>query len=165
MPDEMPRREVQATAAPDATPQASAISGIPGIPGIPVLPASPGAVTGTGVTDGSGQGTSSMTEIPPPYRNTDIPREVIPLVAITLSLIVAMVVGYPIARAIGRVIEKRGQAGVLKAAEVAPQLRALQDSMDAMAIELERIGEAQRFTAKLMSDRAQVLPAGTRSPG
>jgi hypothetical protein len=36
----------------------------------------------------------------------------------------------------------------------------LQQSVDAIAVEIERIGEAQRFTAKLEQERAT-----TRNPG
>lgn len=98
--------------------------------------------------------------VPPPYRQNEIPREVIPLVGMFLGLVVAMVVGYPIARAIGRVIEKRGTAGLVRATDVAPQLQQLQASVDTMAIELERISEAQRFTAKLMAERQSALASG-----
>jgi hypothetical protein len=35
------------------------------------------------------------------------------------------------------------------------QLERLQQSVDAIAIEVERIAEAQRFTAKLMSERPE----------
>ena len=34
------------------------------------------------------------------------------------------------------------------------RLRQIQDSIDAVAIEVERIAEAQRFSAKLLSERA-----------
>ena len=34
-------------------------------------------------------------------------------------------------------------------------LEQLQQSVDAIALEVERIGEAQRYTAKLMADRAR----------
>jgi hypothetical protein len=37
-------------------------------------------------------------------------------------------------------------------------LQQLQQSVDAIALEVERIGEAQRYTAKLMSDRARTAP-------
>ena len=37
------------------------------------------------------------------------------------------------------------------------QLEQLQQSVDAIAIEVERIAEAQRFTAKLMSERSASL--------
>lgn len=135
----------------------------PSPPAIPAVPAEPGAATFGG---GSGAGqTSTQIFVPPPFREgSPIPQEVIPIVGIVFSMIALMVIGAPIARAIARVIERRGQAGVVKAADVAPQLRQLQASVDAMSIELERIGEAQRFTAKLMSERASALPAGERPP-
>ena len=38
--------------------------------------------------------------------------------------------------------------------DLTPQIRQLQDSVDAMAIELERISEGQRFTAKLLAERS-----------
>jgi hypothetical protein len=34
-------------------------------------------------------------------------------------------------------------------------LRQLQESIDAMAIEIERISEGQRFTSKLIAERKQ----------
>jgi hypothetical protein len=36
-----------------------------------------------------------------------------------------------------------------------PRLEALQQSVDAVALEVERIGEAQRFNAKLQSERKE----------
>jgi hypothetical protein len=38
------------------------------------------------------------------------------------------------------------------------RLDQLQQSMDAVAIEVERIGEAQRFATKLAAERAQASP-------
>jgi len=105
------------------------------------------------------------TIVPPPYRNNEIPPEAIPLVGMTLGLLLAMIVGFPIARAIGRVIERRGTAGLVKVSDVAPQLQQLQASVDTMAIELERISEAQRFTAKLMAERSVALPRGDARAG
>lgn len=102
----------------------------------------------------------SGTLVPPSGGNSGIPKEVIPLVGMSLGMVVAMVVCYPIARAIGRVIERRGEAGIVKASDVAPQLQQLQASVDTLAVELERMSEAQRFTAKLMAERSPELPSG-----
>jgi len=46
-------------------------------------------------------------------------------------------------------------------ADVSKQLDQLQQSVDAIAIEVERMAEAQRFTARLEADREsrQALPA------
>ena len=101
---------------------------------------------------------------PPPLPRDQIPPEVIPIVGIVFSMIALMVIGHPIARAIARAIDRRGERGVIKAAEVAPQIRQLQESVDAMAIELERISEAQRFTAKLMAERPSALSSGGSGP-
>ena len=50
------------------------------------------------------------------------------------------------------------------------QLGQLQETVDAMSLELERIGEAERFTARLLAERAQSSPgvpnqAARRDPG
>jgi hypothetical protein len=107
-----------------------------------------------------GEGAQAVVLQPPPLPSNDIPQEVIPLVGIVMSMIAVMVIGHPIARAIARAMDRRGERGVVKAGDVMPQIRQLQDSVDAMAIELERISEAQRYTAKLMSERAPALSAG-----
>ncbi len=148
-----PEAQAQATAAP---------AGAATAPSIPVLPARPGDATApnVGVTTAAQGGAGTGTTVqPPPARNNDIPDEVIPLVGMTLSIVMAMVILFPIARAIGRWIDRRTDRSLVRVAEVAPQLRQLQESVDAMALELERIGEAQRFQAKLMADRATALPA------
>lgn len=42
----------------------------------------------------------------------------------------------------------------------------LEQAVDAIAIEVERIGEAQRFATRIMNERAaQQLPAGEKSSG
>jgi hypothetical protein len=42
----------------------------------------------------------------------------------------------------------------------------LEQAVDAIAIEVERIGEAQRFATRIMNERAaDRLPAGEKSPG
>lgn len=157
MPYVIPYASIQATTAsqqPAEAPQARST------PPIPQLPAEAG---GAALAGAQGVGQTTAGTLQPPFRETSpIPQEVIPLVGIVFTMLALTVIGLPIARAIGRVIERRGQAGVMKAADVAPQLRQLQDSVDAMSIELERIGEAQRFTAKLMSERVAELPAGGR---
>lgn len=121
-----------------------------------------------GLRDGflqEGAGTPQAVVLqPPPMPREQIPQEVIPLVGIVMSMVALMVIGHPIARAIARAMDRRGERGVIKAAEVAPQIRQLQDSVDAMAIELERISEAQRYTAKLMSERVSALPSGSSGP-
>jgi hypothetical protein len=51
--------------------------------------------------------------------------------------------------------------------ELATQLRELRQSIDALAVEVERIGESQRFTARLLTDattmRATFPPAPAKT--
>lgn len=129
-------------------------------PPIPVVPSQPGAATSVG---GGGAGQAGTTAPPPVFERDEIPDEVIPLVGMTLGILMTIIILFPIARAIGRWIDRRTDRSLVKVAEVAPQLRQLQESVDAMAIELERISEAQRFTAKLMAGKAQELGAGERA--
>ncbi len=48
-------------------------------------------------------------------------------------------------------------------AEVTQRLERMEQAIDSIAVEIERISEGQRFTTKLLSDRTQAaggLPAG-----
>jgi hypothetical protein len=60
-----------------------------------------------------------------------------------------MVVGWPLARAFGRRIEGRGTTPAAIPAGVADQLQRIEQAVDAMSVEVERISESQRFMAKL----------------
>ncbi len=152
-------------------------------PPIPPLPARPGAATGAQPRDGrdaAGDATeNARTAIqnamdaatnagqavvvqPPPFgRSGDIPPEVIPIVGIVFGSLVTIAVVTAIARFATRVFEKRMDRSVLRADVVQSQLQQLQTSLDAMSIEIERIGEAQRYQAKLLAERERAaLPDG-----
>lgn len=43
------------------------------------------------------------------------------------------------------------------------RLERVEQAIDAVAVEVERIGEAHRFTAKLLSDRLEPLPANAKA--
>jgi hypothetical protein len=68
----------------------------------------------------------------------------IPIVAI---LMVGML---PILRALGRRIERGAPAPI--PADVAQRLERIERAVEAVAIEVERISEGQRFTTKLLSE-------------
>jgi hypothetical protein len=87
------------------------------------------------------------------------PNDVIPPQAVDISIAFFMmiafcVVGFPLARAFARRIDRKTEVKAVAGPDLTPHIRQLQDSVDAMAIELERISEGQRFTAKLLSDRS-----------
>jgi hypothetical protein len=77
------------------------------------------------------------------------------------AMVVAIVVGRPMVKAIQAKAEneaKRPQIPV----EVATRLERIEQAVDAIAVEIERISEGQRFTTKLLSETrgGGALPAG-----
>jgi hypothetical protein len=65
----------------------------------------------------------------------------------------AVIIGFPIMRAIGKRIERGAPARVSIPPEMQAQMQHLMQSVDAIAIEVERISEGQRFTTRMLADR------------
>lgn len=82
------------------------------------------------------------------------------------ATVVAIFVGRPMALALAKRAENESKQPRIPA-EVSNRLERIEQAVDAIAVEVERISEGQRFTTKLLSDtRAQnVLPAGQAPPG
>ncbi|HTE46197.1 MAG TPA: hypothetical protein VK636_13180 [Gemmatimonadaceae bacterium] len=68
--------------------------------------------------------------------------------------IAASVIGVPIARAYARRMEREPLQPSLPP-EVAARLERMEQALDTIAVEVERISEGQRFTTKLLSERAR----------
>ena len=87
---------------------------------------------------------------------------IVPVVGIVGGLLFALLL--PLVRAQARRLEQRP-------AELPPalddRLRRMEQALDAIAVEVERISEAQRFTTKLLSGAATTgaLPAAAPAPG
>jgi hypothetical protein len=108
--------------------------------------------------------TEAIISQEPPYRRDEqIPKEVVPIIGIVFGSLVLMVLGYPIVRLFTRIAEKAQDKSLLRASEVSQQLKVLQDSVDTMAIEIERISESQRFQDRLLSEREPVRLPEPRS--
>lgn len=119
--------------------------GAPTPPPIPQLPAGPAggdAVTGVAVQPGP------IVQVSP-----DIPPEVVPILAIIFGSVALMVIITPIVRGIMRMIERRQDKSLVHGPAVAQQLAQLQQSIDALAIEVERISESQRFQTKVLAEQ------------
>ena len=87
---------------------------------------------------------------------------VIPLAGMTMVVLLA--IGIPFVRALVRRWEREPLQPAVPL-EVAARLERIEQAVEAVAIEVERISEGQRFTTKLLSDRAgDVLPE-TRARG
>jgi len=98
---------------------------------------------------GQMQSTPMTYTMQPPH----FPQPVIPAGATDIAFAffitcAVMVVGWPISRALGRRFEKRGTTPLLDAS-VADQLQRIEQAVEAVSIEVERISESQRFLARL----------------
>jgi hypothetical protein len=64
------------------------------------------------------------------------------------------VVGVSFSRAIGRRMDARNMGS--GNAEILSRLERMEQAIDAIAVEVERVSEAQRFTTKLLSEKAGI---------
>ncbi len=103
-------------------------------------------------TQGS-QPTIATTGVPPFNPAEMIPPQAVEMVEAFFFTVAFCVVGFPIARALGRRLD-RTKLAPGPAQDLRPQIQQLQQSMDAMAVEIERISENQRFTTKVLTERA-----------
>ena len=86
-----------------------------------------------------------------------IPGELIPITL--FAMIPITVIGAPIARAIARRIEGSARGGGLNAGlpnDVGQRLERMEQAIDAIAVEVERVAEGQRFASKLLAERTNV---------
>jgi hypothetical protein len=92
----------------------------------------------------------SRTVQPPPFNVDDFltPR-VLDLAFAFFFTIAVIAIGVPLARAFGRRITRSPSAA---APDVSPRLDRIEQAIEAVAIEVERISEGQRFTTRLMSE-------------
>lgn len=107
------------------------------------------AATGRQLT-AAAPGVTSSTEGPV----NDIPENVM-----TVSIVMTIFVLFPLAITFARNIWKRGNrpAPAAPSPETNQRLERLEQGVDAIAIEIERVSEGQRFVTKLLSEAA---PAG-----
>jgi hypothetical protein len=87
----------------------------------------------------------------------------IPIVAITMGPVIA--IGYPLARAYAKRMES-GATTPQVPADVSARLERMEQAIDSIAVEVERISEGQRFTTKLLAERvAPAAPEIAPRPG
>ena len=117
---------------PDVAPNEIIVrNGVPVIPPIPPIPPIPGIEIHTG-------GPQSL-----------IPPQVVDISYAFFAMVAVILIGWPLSRAFGRRLERSAKSTLSPA--VAEQLQRIEQAVDAMAIEVERISEAQRYAAKLQA--------------
>jgi hypothetical protein len=100
---------------------------------------------------------------PPPQPDPDGPVEAVAIV----STVFTMFVLFPLTIAYARRLWRRGAVAIAELPKVlAERLTRLDQAVDAIAIEVERISEGQRFLTKVMTDSntGRVLGAGPAQP-
>ena len=86
--------------------------------------------------------------------------EWIPIMAMAIVPITA--IGWPLARAVAKRMEQ-GSPPERIPGEVTARLERMEQAIDSIAVEVERISEGQRFTTKLLAERVSPPsgPGGT----
>ncbi len=81
------------------------------------------------------------------------------------AMVVAIVVGRPMIKAYATRVENESRRPQVSA-EVTTRLERIEQAVDAIAVEVERISEGQRFTTKLLSETkgSHALPASSAPP-
>lgn len=99
------------------------------------------------------------TEVPPtpPFAVTpEIPPEAVDISIAFFVCTAAAIILFPLMRAVGRILERRAAPPQRLAPELESQLHRMEQAIETVAVEVERISEGQRFTAKLLSEREKV---------
>jgi len=87
---------------------------------------------------------------------------------IAITAIISIFVAFPIVVAMARLIWKRtsepSRPRAIETDQVMRRLDQLQQTVEAMAIEVERISEGQRFVTRIMNDRDKQALGTGREP-
>ena len=103
--------------------------------------------------DGEGEAVALVPDAPPRFEGPEVMERLFPIVAVVFVCLTLMTLGLPIVKAWVRRFERRGTA-TRTAPDDAHRFDRLEQAMEAVAIEVERIGEAQRYQTKLFAERA-----------
>lgn len=77
---------------------------------------------------------------------------IVPVVALICVAVTA--IGYPMAKAYARRMEREPREPAVPP-ELQSRLERMEQALDSIAIEVERISEGQRFTTKLLAERSK----------
>jgi hypothetical protein len=146
------RQTVRAQIAGAATGEATTQGGTP----IPPEPPTPITIRGS-------DGKTTYIGLPPGFSKNVIPQQAVDISIAFFLTMAFIIVGLPLARAFARRMDRRGGGSSQIPGEVTAQLNQLNQAVDAIALEVERISEGQRFTTRLLSEQRdaarQTLPS------
>lgn len=93
----------------------------------------------------------------------NVPDNVVAIVAIVFGTIMIMVVATPIVRAIIRAVERRAAPPAVPS-DLNARLERIEQTVDSIAIEMERVSEAQRFLTRLQTEQRAIGGAPPAPP-
>jgi hypothetical protein len=132
-------------------------------PATPTTPTPPAFPFPGDITIQRPDGRNTIIHVPPGGFANTIPPQARDISIAFFIMIAAIIIGLPIARAFARRMDRRGGVAQIPT-EISSQLAHLNQAVDAIALEVERISEGQRFTARLLSEQrepaSQTLPSG-----
>lgn len=86
------------------------------------------------------------------------------IVPVVLFIMIGLTaIGVPIAKAYARRLDREPRQPVLPP-ELSARLERMEQALDSIAIEVERISEGQRFTTKLLAERNTPEASGLTKP-
>jgi hypothetical protein len=107
-----------------------------------------------------GRGGEQTITMPP--ASEIVPPQVVDISIAFFIMMAVIIIGLPLARAFARRMDRKSGAPQMPS-EVSGQLAQLNQAVDAIALEVERISEGQRFTTRLLSEQRdaarQALPS------
>jgi hypothetical protein len=102
------------------------------------------------------QGVATAVAVPPPPpapRRKELPGGLVEMMGIICGMVAITSIAAPLAKAWARRFERRHE--VQQNAQIEQRLAAIEQAIETVAVEVERISEGQRFTTKLLADKAQ----------
>jgi hypothetical protein len=132
-------------------------------PQVEVTPPAPPFEPGRQFTIRGPNGEQTIIGMPP--AGEIIPPQAVDISVAFFLMVAVIIIGLPLARAFARRMDRKAAAPAQVPAEVSAQLNHLSQAVDAIALEVERITEGQRFTPRLLAEQRdaarQTPPSGT----
>lgn len=106
------------------------------------------------VISNSQEATPGVPVIVPPPRRKQLPDGLVDMMMVIFGFVAITSIGTPLAKAYARRWERKGERD--QQLQLSQRLEAIEQAIETVAVEVERISEGQRFTSKLLAERAPV---------
>jgi len=106
------------------------------------------------VISNSQEGLPGVPVAPPAPRRKQLPEGLVDMMMVIFGFVALTSIGTPLAKAFAKRWERKGERE--QQVQLAQRLDAIEQAIETVAVEVERISEGQRFTSKLLAERAPV---------